>query len=139
MSCADVKNALLHAYWAQGETVKVCVWPRGCQLPEHLLDRATLFLEIGRNLPVPVLDLLLTSTGFQCTLRFGTAYHQIRVPWANLLVIESDDSVHMFSVSEDLPSSAEAGRLARGGLRVIEGGRGRLKPTDTAEPPNGAA
>lgn len=85
------KHAVLKAlgYFA-GEPVKVLVDARveGVLLPNHLMGKHEVLLDLGMRLQIPVTDLLATDAfGVSCTLSFGGKPHFCMIPWGSVLAL----------------------------------------------------
>ena len=80
----DVALALL-----EQATVLVHLDPRGeqVQVPAWFKRQPQLVLQIGLNMPKPILDLNVDDDGISCTLSFSNAPHYCHLPWASVYAL----------------------------------------------------
>ena len=80
----DVALALL-----EQATVLVHLDPRGeqVQVPPWFKRQPQLVLQIGLNMPKPILDLNVDDQGISCTLSFSNAPHYCHLPWSSVYAL----------------------------------------------------
>jgi stringent starvation protein B len=80
----DVALALL-----EQATVLVHLDPRGeqVQVPAWFKRQPQLVLQIGLNMPKPIVDLNVDDDGISCTLSFSNAPHYCHLPWASVYAL----------------------------------------------------
>ena len=107
----EVMNLLL----TQASSVYVHLDPRRDKVvvPANFRSNATLILEIGMNMRVPIPDLCIDSEGVKCTLSFGGHPFWCRLPWPSIFAITTGDQRGMIW-PPDVPDEAADRYIARG-------------------------
>lgn len=102
--CA-AKRAIVTEFLRQGELVRVFVNPqlRGVRLPEHLYQQGAI-LQIGHNLPIPILDLSVTEDGFTATLSFNRKPYLCVIPWKAVFAVSCTGSERGVLWPQDIPA-----------------------------------
>jgi stringent starvation protein B len=67
----------------------------GVRVPEYLLLKENLILQIGYNMPVPIPDLKITDFGIYATLSFKGMPYECYVPWSAVSAIVSETGTGM--------------------------------------------
>lgn len=78
-----LKHDAVQALMAHG-VVRLVILPKstGCLLPDHLLERDAVALDIGVDMPIPIRDLTVDHFGVRGTLSFNRRPFACVVPWA---------------------------------------------------------
>jgi stringent starvation protein B len=111
----DVCHALLH-----GDSVFVHLDPRrdGVVVPKHFVHQPQLVLQIGLNMPRPIVDLEVDDDGISCTLSFSGTPFWCRMPWASVFALVGSDGRSMVW-PDDVPSEVAAA-ARRKALKVVD-------------------
>ena len=73
----------------------VYVWldsRRNVCVPENLMGKPQLVLQLGYRMPVPIRDLEIDKSGWSATLSFGGAPFTCVVPWESVYAIVGEES-----------------------------------------------
>ena len=74
----------------------------GAVLPESLRQEASVVLQLGYHLALPIHDLIINDEGFRATLSFNRTPFYCQVPWRAVYGI-SDEEGRKAIFPEDLP------------------------------------
>jgi hypothetical protein len=97
----------------------------GLVLPPDLLTQAEdhgVTLEIGLNMPIPILDLHLDDDGFVATLSFRQTPFKCVVPWAAVIIVGIVDEAQFVWAGREqrpLPASVNTPAKPKRGLSVV--------------------
>jgi stringent starvation protein B len=88
----DVATALL-----EGSSLFVHLDPRKADVivPPYFKKQPQLVLQVGLNMPVPILDLALDDDSMTCTLSFNRSPFWCRIPWASVYALVGEDGKGM--------------------------------------------
>jgi stringent starvation protein B len=92
----------------------------GVRVPDDLAGNRHLVLQYGRNMPIPIPDLVVGDQGVTATLSFSRVPHETYVPWSAVYIVACTDGrgiLYDEDVPRDLslmgrPSEAAAGEPA---------------------------
>jgi hypothetical protein len=76
--------------------------PTAVIVPTRFKDQPQLVLQVGLNMPVPILDLRLDDDGMSCTLSFNRTPFFCVVPWSSVFAMVGEDTRGMVW-PEDVP------------------------------------
>ncbi len=79
----------------------------GTQVPGHLAGQSQIVLQIGLDLPVPIVDLSVDGDGIRGTLSFQRSPFRCFVPWAAVFGVVAEDGEGTVW-PEDLPAEIAA-------------------------------
>jgi stringent starvation protein B len=63
----------------------------GVRLPADLTDTRHLVLQYGRDMPIPIPDLVVGEDGIHATLSFSRTPHQTFIPWTAIYIVSCTD------------------------------------------------
>jgi hypothetical protein len=96
-------------------------------VPTWFKNQPQLVLQVGLNMPVPILDLNVDEKGVSCTLSFNRSPQFCRVPWNAIYALVGEDGRGMVwpdDVPPEVASETRPGREARskqkGHLRAVD-------------------
>ena len=114
----------------EGPSVFVHLDPRreGVTVPNWFKNQPQLVLQIGMNMAVPVVDLVINDDGISCTLSFNRSPHWCHLPWSAIYALIGEDGRAMIW-PEDVPPELAA-QLERAKLKPA----GTKKPRKRAKP-----
>src|SRR5688572_13297359 len=129
----DVALALL-----ESSTVFVHLDPRadGVTVPPWFKKQPQLVLQIGLNMPVPILDLSLDGDGVSCTLSFNRSPQFCNVPWKAIYALVGEDGRGMVWPDDVPPEVAAQTRVAGGEAKTKKKKKAHLR---AVEPKTSAA
>lgn len=103
-----------------GETVVVHLSPKVAEVdvPDWLMGKDQIVLEIGRDMAVPIPDLHVSEQGFSGTLVFRGYPRYVFVPWTAVFGIYLKSTGRGGAWGEDIPESVKAELLAKARVGV---------------------
>jgi len=105
---------------------------KGVRVPPELTDTRHLVLQYGRDMPIPIPDLVVGDEGITATLSFARMPHQTFVPWSAIYIVSCTDGRGILYY-EDVPEDVSvAVRSAEGETRGLPG---READLDDLAPP----
>ena len=94
---------------------------KGVRVPPELNDTRHLVLQYGRDMPIPIPDLVVGDEGITATLSFARTPHQTFVPWSAIYIVSCTDGRGILYY-EDVPEDVSvAVRSADGESRDLPG------------------
>jgi stringent starvation protein B len=94
---------------------------KGVKVPPELTDTRHLVLQYGRDMPIPIPDLVVGDEGISATLSFARTPHQTFVPWSAIYIVSCTDGRGILYY-EDVPEDVSvAVRSADGETRGLPG------------------
>jgi len=94
---------------------------KGVKVPPELTDTRHLVLQYGRDMPIPIPDLVVGDEGISATLSFARTPHQTFVPWSAIYIVSCTDGRGILYY-EDVPEDVSvAVRSAEGEARGLPG------------------
>ena len=108
------KRDVARAFLLRG-SVFVHLDPRreGVSVPKHLADQPQVVLQVGLDLPVPILDLRVDDEGVFGTLSFARSPFHCIVPWSAVFALVGDDGKGLVWPTEMPPEIAAEVEQAR--------------------------
>lgn len=108
------KHRLAQELLATGQIVRVVFNSNVAEVdvPDNLLGRDQVVLEIGTNMAVPILDLYVSEQGFSGTLSFRGIPRYVFVPWSAVYAIYLPDTGRGAAYGKDMPAGVQASLLA---------------------------
>lgn len=96
-------------------------------IPDDLRDDAELILCFGHNLPVPIPDMVINQEGIAATLSFRRMPQRVKIPWAAVYGLASEEGSYVWpeSCPQDIQAVAttpESPPTKRPVFEVVDGG-----------------
>jgi hypothetical protein len=95
----------------------------GVRLPDDLSETRHLVLQYGRDMPIPIPDLVVGEDGITATLSFSRTPHQTFIPWSAIYIVSCTDGRGILYY-EDVPEDVSVA------VRSAEGENGALPGTE---------
>ncbi len=106
---------------------------KGVKVPPELTDTRHLVLQYGRDMPIPIPDLVVGDEGIAATLSFARTPHQTFVPWSAIYIVSCTDGRGILYY-EDVPEDVSvAVRSADGDTKGLPGREADLSDLPAGE------